>query len=91
MHWTGVLKERWAVWKDAYAEAVRRDQEAAGKLCEQGYTFDGCWSTPAGATMFDGPGSHVSVLKHLEDVAKERDLLNDVEAIKDFLHPRRKR
>jgi hypothetical protein len=91
MEWLGALNARYQLWKDAYQEAVSRDGAEAERLREEGYTFNGHWSTPEGATMFDGPGSYVSVLKHLEDVAKERDLLKDVEAIKNLLHPRRRK
>lgn len=97
MEWLGALKERYAAWEDAYVEAVRRDRAAAEELRKEGWSDDsGGWTRPAENDMipngmFDGPGSHVSLFGHLQDVAKERDLLGDVEAVRDLLHPRRKR
>ena len=70
-------------WRDAIQEAMRRDKTAARKLVEQGYRVaDGGWKTPDGCPMFDGPGSHVSLLGHLNDIAKERGLEKDIEALK---------
>jgi hypothetical protein len=89
--WFQKLKGRLNEWWVALAEAERRDDAQAERWSEEGYTFDGCWKTPDGNDVFDGPGSYVSVMQHLGDVAKERDLLGDIEAIKEFLRPTRSR
>ena len=77
---------RWAQWKSALEEAARRDEEAAEELRRKGYRFrNGCWHTPEGNTMFDGPWSHVSLLAQLEAVATERGLRKDLESLERFV------
>lgn len=89
--WFTKLKERLGEWRAALAEAERRDEAEADRWRKEGYTFDGCWSTPDGNTVFDGPGSHVSVMKHLGDVAEERNLMGDIKVVKDLLYPGKRR
>lgn len=80
------LSNKLQAWKDALDEAVRRDDAEADKMREKGYRYRyGGWQTPDGTPVFDGPGSHVSIFKHLEDVAKERNIDDDLEAIGNWL------
>ncbi len=83
--WSVLLNAKWKAWKSAWDEAVRRDNAEGDKLKSEGYTFDGSWKTPGGGMMMDGPGSYPSRMKHLEDVAKERGLDQDIAKIKQFV------
>lgn len=82
---SALLNTKWAAWKSAWDEAVRRDDAEGKKLRSEGYTLDGSWKTPDGGMMMDGPGSYPSRMKHLEDVAKERGLDQDITKIKAFV------
>lgn len=79
------LFTKYTQWRDALNEAMRRDAAEGQKLRDQGYRQEGNWVTPEGSPMFDGPGSHVSVLHHLEAVIKERGLEDDLEQLGGFL------
>ncbi len=87
MDWASLLNAKWDAWKGAWDEALVRDKAEGEKLKLQGYTFDGSWKSPGASLpdVMDGPGSYVSRMKHLEVVAKERGLDQDIGAIKKFV------
>jgi len=85
--WSGLLNQKWGAWKEAWDEALRRDKAEAAKLKTEGWTKHATkgWQKPDGNFMFDGPGSYVSLMHHVETVAKERGIDQDIDALKTFI------
>jgi len=63
----------------AAKEAQRRDAaEAKRRKDRDGWSrVKGRWVDKAGEQVFDGPGSHVALFKHFEDVCREQGLQAD--------------
>jgi hypothetical protein len=68
-------------WWEVLKEALRRDEEEAGRLDAENPDWR--------RDTFDGPGSLQSLGHHLEVVARERGLGDDVEALKAWAKARR--
>ena len=78
-------------WKSAYDQAVKRDEADAQKLRDNGWeNSGGSWVGPTGGGIFDGPGSFVSVLGHLEAVARERGIAHDIDTLSAILQRMRR-
>jgi hypothetical protein len=76
-----MLERGWKRAKDIFVEAARRER---AHYLEQGWTVDGDgnWSAPDGRQYFDGPGSHVSLFRFVEDVCRERGV--DVSSVRSL-------